>query len=232
MPTYELISNELCPYTQRAAIQLAEKGAPFTRTYIDLAARPPWFLRLSPLGKVPVLRVGDASIFESAVICEYIEETAPGRAMHPQDPLERARHRSAIEMASATIADVFGFYMAPDAATFDRKRDDLRGRFRWLEGQLGDTVFFAGDEILLVDAAFAPIFRLIDGFDRIGAFGVLDDLPRAGAYRAALSTRPSVQSAVVSDYADRFLGYIATRGSHLAGLAAASPESSAPALSR
>ena len=39
----ELVSNLLCPYTQRAAIQLAEKGLPFERTYIDLAAKPGWF---------------------------------------------------------------------------------------------------------------------------------------------------------------------------------------------
>lgn len=51
MPGFELISNHLCPYTQRAAIQLAEKGIAYERVYIDLANKPEWFLQVSPLGR-------------------------------------------------------------------------------------------------------------------------------------------------------------------------------------
>src|SRR5688500_6573716 len=108
MTTYELVSNHLCPYTQRAAIQLSEKGRPFTRTYIDLANKPAWFLEVSPLGKVPLLRVSNAVIFETSVICQFIEESEPTNPMHPSAPTDRARHRSWCEFASATIADVFG----------------------------------------------------------------------------------------------------------------------------
>lgn len=68
MTKLELISNHLCPYTQRAVIQLAEKGLPCERVYIDLANKPEWFLQMSPLGKVPVLRMQDATVFETAVI--------------------------------------------------------------------------------------------------------------------------------------------------------------------
>ena len=71
-----LISHPLCPYVQRVAIALAEKSLPFTRIDIDLAAKPDWFLAISPLGKTPVLKVGDAAIFESAVILEYLEDDA------------------------------------------------------------------------------------------------------------------------------------------------------------
>ena len=69
-----LISHKLCPYVQRVAIALAEKSLPFTRVDIDLAAKPDWFLAISPLGKTPVLKVGDTAIFESAVILEYLED--------------------------------------------------------------------------------------------------------------------------------------------------------------
>jgi glutathione S-transferase len=52
-----LISHHLCPYAQRAAIALAEKGVRFERRYVDLSAKPDWFLAISPLGKVPLLIV-------------------------------------------------------------------------------------------------------------------------------------------------------------------------------
>lgn len=48
MATFELISNPLCPYPQRAAIQLAEKSVAYERVYIDLAHKPEWFRHLSP----------------------------------------------------------------------------------------------------------------------------------------------------------------------------------------
>ncbi len=53
----KLISHKLCPYVQRAVIALNEKGAAFERVDIDLANKPDWFLKISPLGKVPVLTV-------------------------------------------------------------------------------------------------------------------------------------------------------------------------------
>ncbi len=62
-----LVSYELCPYVQRVATTLFEKRAPFARRWIDLADKPRWFLEISPLGKVPVLRVRDMTLFESAL---------------------------------------------------------------------------------------------------------------------------------------------------------------------
>lgn len=70
-----LVSFDLCPYVQRAAIALAEKGVPFERRTVDLADKPGWFRAISPLGKVPLLQVGDAVLFESAVIVEYLDDT-------------------------------------------------------------------------------------------------------------------------------------------------------------
>ena len=54
-----LVSHHLCPYVQRAAISLAEKAVGFNRIYVDLANKPDWFKALSPLGKVPLLRVAN-----------------------------------------------------------------------------------------------------------------------------------------------------------------------------
>lgn len=218
MPMLELISNPLCPYTQRAAIQLAEKGLGYERIYIDPADKPAWFAEVSPLGKVPVLRVGDAAIFETAVICEYIEESSPGVPMLAAAPLERARHRGWAEFASAVIADAYAFYTAPDAAAFERKCHDLAARFSWLERHLGLGPYFDGERFCLVDAAFAPIFRLFDTFDEVADFGIFEGLHRVAAYRAALAARASVRQVVVPDYAQIFRQYLSQRGSHLSRL--------------
>jgi glutathione S-transferase len=76
---FTLVSHNLCPYVQRGAIALIEKRVAFVRVYVDLSDKPDWFCAISPLGKVPLLRVasrgGEQVIFESAVILEYLEET-------------------------------------------------------------------------------------------------------------------------------------------------------------
>src|SRR3954464_6272760 len=152
----KLISHTLCPYVQRAVIALTEKGVPFERIDIDLADKPDWFLAISPLGKTPVLQVGDTAIFESAVILEYLEETQP-KPLHPADPLARAEHRGWIEFGSAGLNDIAGFYPAPDAAAFATKTAQLEQRFARLETRVAAEPWFDGAEFSLVDAVFGPV---------------------------------------------------------------------------
>src|SRR5690606_12335761 len=126
--TLHLMSHALCPYVQRAAISLAEKGVAFERTDIDLANKPDWFLAISPLGKTPVLSVGGQSVFESAAILEYLEETQP-KPLHPADPMTRAQHRGWIEFGSSVLNDIAGFYAAADAEMFAAKIAALSAKF-------------------------------------------------------------------------------------------------------
>jgi glutathione S-transferase len=217
MSKLTLVSHKLCPYVQRAAIALHEKGVAFERIDVDLGNKPDWFLKLSPLGKVPLLQVGDAVIFESAVILEYLEETQ-GNPLHPADPLARAQHRGWIEFGSAVLADIWGFYTAPDAATFDAKARSLTDKFARLEAALGQGPYFDGQHFSLVDAAFAPVFRYFDAFERIGDFGILDGKPKIAAWRAALAARPSVRSAVAADFSALLWDFLKSRNAHLARL--------------
>lgn len=217
MPDLTLISHRLCPYVQRAVIALTEKTVPFERIDVDLTDKPVWFRALSPLGKTPVLKVGETAIFESAVILEYLEETQP-LPLHPSDPLVRAEHRSWIEFASATLNDIWGFYAAPDEASFAAKAKMLSGKFDVLESRLGQGPFFAGSKFSLVDAAFGPVFRYFDVFDRIDDFGSLADKPRVAAWRQALAARPSVRGAVAPDYEERLWTFLEDRKSFLSSL--------------
>lgn len=53
----KLVSFKICPFVQRSAITLIEKGIEYDITYIDIKDPPKWFLKLSPFGKVPILCV-------------------------------------------------------------------------------------------------------------------------------------------------------------------------------
>ena len=220
MSTLTLVSHHLCPYVQRAAIALSEKGVAFERITIDLAAKPEWFKAISPLGKVPLLKVprpgrDEAVLFESAVICEFIEETQAGAVLHSNDPIERAQHRAWIEFASSILSDIYAIETIPDAALFDRKRTTLTAKFARMEGALGSGPFFAGELFSLVDAAFGPAFRYFDVFDVIADLGILTGKPKVAAWRQALVDRPSVRSAVAGNYPARLWRFLEAQDSHL-----------------
>lgn len=217
MTLLTLVSHDLCPYVQRAAIALDEKGVAFNRINVDLDNKPDWFKAISPLGKVPLLMVGESVIFESAVIVEYLEDTQPN-PLHPADPLKRAGHRAWMEFDSTVLADIWGFYNAPDEATLQAKAHALADKFVRLEQHLSDGPYFDGARFSLVDAVFAPVFRYFDLFEQIGDFGILDGKPKLASWRLALAARPSVVHAVAPDFQDRLRAFVIARKSQVSQL--------------
>ncbi|MDQ1919374.1 glutathione S-transferase family protein [Massilia pseudoviolaceinigra] len=210
-PTLTLISHALCPYVQRVAIVLAEKGLPFERRAIDLSGKPDWFLAVSPLGKTPVLLVDGQPLFESAAICDYLDDEYEPK-MHPRNALIRARHRAWIEFASATLASVAGLYGCAADDALAVRSEDLKAKFGTLELALAGSEragpFFSGPDFALVDAAFAPVFRYADLFGHLRGLNFLEAMPEVSRWRQALQARLSVRNAVADDYPQRLHGFV------------------------
>ena len=212
-----LVSHLLCPYVQRAAIVLSEKGMAFERIDIDLANKPDWFLNISPLGKTPVLLVDGQPIFESAVICEYLEETTP-TPLHPHDPVARAQHRGWMEFGSAVLNAIAGFYAASNEQQLAAKAAEISAKFQQVEDALAASTagpYFAGERFSMVDAVFAPVFRYFDVLETIDDFDFFTSTPQLRAWRVALSQRPSVRDAVRADYPALLRSFLLARQSAL-----------------
>lgn len=217
-PEYHLISHHLCPYVQRAVIVLTEKRIEHKRTYIDLADKPGWFKALSPLGRTPVLQAGDAVVFESQVIAEYLDEITPG-SLHPLDALAKARCRSWIEFGSETLNAIAGFYNAKTEEAFAEKTAALREKFERIEQEITGP-WFIGDRFHMIDGVWGTIFRYFDVFDSIQDFGVLRELQKVAAWRSKIAARPSVKSAVADDYSEKLLDFLRRRDSYLSSVMA------------
>ncbi|MEX0304883.1 MAG: glutathione S-transferase family protein [Leisingera sp.] len=217
MSDLHLISHHLCPYVQRAVIVLSEKSIPHSRTYIDLADKPDWFRELSPLGRVPLLETGGRVLFESQVIAEYLDETTPG-SLHPEDPLERARHRAWIEFGSDTLAAIGKLYNAPDEAGFAHAAEAVRGRLERIAPEV-EGPFFAGGSFHMVDGVWGTIFRYFEVFDVIGDFGLMPVTGRLADWRSAVLARPSVREAPPEGYPGRLMAFLCARRSYLGELA-------------
>jgi len=213
----ELVSFNLCPYVQRAIIVLEEKNINHKRTYIDLSAKPNWFKSLSPLGKVPLLKVDGEVLFESAVISEFLDEITAG-SLHPADPVQRAKHRSWIEYGSSILGAIGRFYSAENEIDFKSKRQQLLGKFEWLEHNIADGPYFAGKKFHLVDAVYPTVFRYFDTFEKIADFSIFDQTPKVLLYREALSKRSSVKKAVKDSYPDELMMFLTKKGSYISTL--------------
>ena len=210
-----LISHTLCPYVQRAAIVLAEKNVEFDRRWVDLAAKPSWFLALSPLGKTPVLVADGEPVFESAVICEFLDETFEPR-LHPQPPMARARHRGWMEFGSAVLNGIAAFYAAPGEDALRARGADLRTRLAQLEAAVdAQGPYFAGRDFSMVDAVFGPVFRYFEVFTQFGEDDFLAGLPKLRAWQDALNERSSVRLAAPPDYPQLLRDFLLRRGSAL-----------------
>ncbi|MGB1271065.1 MAG: glutathione S-transferase family protein [Endozoicomonas sp.] len=200
LPGLELISFKTCPFVQRSVITLLEKGIEFKLTFIDLSDKPDWFLAISPLGKVPLLRVGEELLFESAVINEFLDEITPP-SLHPTEPLVKAQHRAWIEFGSTVIMTYYRMTMAKQGDTYKALREDLGSQLKKLESQV-EGPLFAGDRMSLVDTAMASVLMRIDLLEQLGMPSLLSAFPVVKAWSRSLLSRSSVQQSVVDNFRD------------------------------
>lgn len=168
----KLYGGWFCPFVQRSWITLAEKNIPHQYVEINPYKKEKEFMRMNPRGLVPTLAVpvggaGKAQkpLFESTVICEYLDEAYAdeekyGPCLLPSDPYERARARLWIDHISTRIIPAFYKLLqhTPDKSyTLDQARDEIQSHIRSFIAEADPTgPWFLGDRISLVDISLAP----------------------------------------------------------------------------
>lgn len=228
----ELLGFKICPFVQRVSLMLHVKNIPHTVTYLNPKEPPEWLTSLSPLGKVPLLRVKDdaghdvAVVFESQVINEFLDE-AFTLAVMPQDPLERARQRGFVAVADGLLASMWSWVTAKDVASVEQARAALCQSLSVLEQALPEPVqVFAGDArgFGIVDCAMLPIFMRLELLESSGVTALpCEDLPRVHAYRRALLALPVANASVVPEFAALYLGFVKGQGGLLGEALARKP---------
>ena len=202
----KLISFTICPYVQRAMIVLNEKNVSFDIEYIDLSAPPPWFYDVSPLEKVPVLLVDEKPLFESMVICDFLDETTKG-SLYPSDAFEKAQNRAWIEFGNDILVTTFKFLHEDDPKKFNHLKETLIDRFEILEDEFSNGKYYSGEKFSLIDAVYAPIFRYHKQIAKYKDYEIFQDAPNVKAWGDRLLERPSVISSIPSSYEDDISGY-------------------------
>jgi glutathione S-transferase len=186
---------------------LQEKKLEHEIEYIDLDMPPDWFFDVSPLEKVPVLLVDDEPLFESMVICEYLNDISGGD-LYPENALSRAHHRAWIELGSAILGTVYDLMQASNEPDFKRARATIIDRLDVLEEEMTEGPFFAGDQFGMVDIAYAPLFRYLTGITRYSGVYFYEDTPEIKAWSEQLLSYPAVIASVPDDYETALKDYL------------------------
>ena len=216
-PKLKLVSFNLCPFVQRARITLEEKKLEHEIEYIDLDMPPDWFFDVSPLEKVPVLLVDDKPLFESMVICEFIDNIS-GDDLYPKDPFKRAQQRAWIALADSMLGLLFNLKTASTETDFKRAKASMIDKLDVLEEEMGDGPYFAGDKFGMVDVAYAPLFRNLTGITRHTGVDFYEDTPKVRAWSKQLLATPAVKASVPDDFERVFEGSLKRPDTVMSGL--------------
>ncbi|ATH07062.1 hypothetical protein BIY24_03655 [Halobacteriovorax marinus] len=207
MKTLELISFDLCPFVQRSIITLLKKDIKHKVTHIDLKDKPEWFLKISPLGKVPCLRVDDEIIFESAVINEFLDEITGGEFL-PDDPLEKAKLRAWSEFCSALTITQYSAMTAKDKETYEKNILLLQTQLGRLEQSITGRSTFHHSGFSLTDTCILPVLQRTKFLDDHFHTDILRSYPKLNTLGLAHLEQPYVLGSVPNDFNQRLLNYL------------------------
>lgn len=221
MPNIKLVTSKFSPYGHKVEMVLMEKNISYEKQEVDLSNRPQWFVEESPLGKVPLLYVGDKILFESSVICEYLEESFPQNSLHSKDPIVKAQHRAWMEFSNGILSTSFGLMFAQDAETMNAKKAEIISKIAILEKALASHSYFGGEVVALVDIAMASTFKPLVFIDDKFSLGFFSTHENIAKYAARLIELPSLQKALPANYEEIFEAFLVRKKSYLLTISSA-----------
>lgn len=167
---------------------LEEIGRPFNLVPMGRgsgAENPEELARLTPFGKVPVIRNGDFVTWESNAILRFLASGAACGELWPEDAPGRACIDRWMDWVSLSLTPPLTRFRKARQAGGEGDLGPVIEAFRQLDGQLAHSAYIAADGLTLADIAAAPA---VHRWGLLAATGrdALPDLPSLAAYRARL----------------------------------------------
>lgn len=190
--------------TLKTLYVLEQVGSDYEFIYMNLLKgehKSDDFIKLNPLGKVPVLTHGGQSLFESGAICRYVANEA-NSDLYPQDKMHLALVDQWMDFFSNHLGRwlntlFFEKIIKPKADMGDTDEAACAeavkysaGQFAVVDAHLAQNAYFTGDDLTIADLfAFAYIEQVqaidmpLDNFPNVKAWfddiEALDSIARA-----------------------------------------------------
>lgn len=153
-----LFNNDMCPYSHRVRIVLAEKGVAAELVEIDLNDKPEELFDLNPYGTVPTLVDRDLVLYESNIVSEYLEERFPHPPLMPVYPVARSRNRLMMNRIDRDWYTLMTTILTEKSkAKVETARRDLADSLIAVSPVFAESPYFLSDEFSLVDCSLAAL---------------------------------------------------------------------------
>lgn len=140
----------------RTRLVLAAKGVSYERVMVDPEKPPADLVDLNPYGTLPTLVDRDLTLYDTYVVCEYLDERYPHPPLMPIDPLSRARLRLAsVRIERDWLPEINVIRAGGKPAEAARKR--LREHLLEAVPLFKASRFFLNPEMSLADCLVAPV---------------------------------------------------------------------------
>lgn len=163
---------------------------------MGVSNKTPEFLKMNPMGKVPVLETPDGSVFESNAIARYVTKLNPENSLFGSSPIDYGHVEQWIDFAALEIdANIskwlyprygFAVYLPPaeEAAIAALKR-----ALGALNTHLASTTYLVGHSVTLADIVLTC--NLVMGFGRILTKSFTSEFPHVERYFWTLVNQPN-----------------------------------------
>ncbi len=162
--------------------------------------KPDWFASVSPYGKVPVLSHEGHTIYESAIINEYLDERFPETPLMPTDHFERANARIWIDYCSNHYLPACTRLMRGrnDPEQQKKNHQNIKEKLMFIETECfqknKDGLFWMGEQISLVDLHYAPFFERFGAYEHLFNAQWPEECTQLTAWWSAMQQRESYKS--------------------------------------
>lgn len=192
----KLYGADVCPFVHRARLTLAEKALEHEYVAIDLRNKPDWYHEVLPSGKVPLLEHQGHRIWESAIVCEYLEEAFPEKPLLPKNPGLKAQARIWIDwVSSALVPDFYKLLKAQEQGEQEEHKKTLSEALAKLERDgFQEGPWIMGNSLSLVDLETYPWFERWCVLDHYRKFDIPQKCSKLRAWRERMEKLDSVMS--------------------------------------
>ncbi|MDC0887291.1 glutathione S-transferase family protein [Altererythrobacter sp.] len=215
-----IYGSPVSPFVRKVEAVLAEKNIAFESDSVDVFNPPEWFLEISPLKRIPVMRdrsVGTdgaaGTIADSSAICSYLDRKQPDPALYGDDAFAHGHALWVEEFADSTLAATGGLGIfravffnalrgeAPDIETARKTwADQMPPLLDYLESDLASREFFAGNQFSIADISVA-VQLMQTGL--VAEFDLATKWPGLAAHLDRTSARKSMQGGIAK--AEKFV---------------------------
>jgi glutathione S-transferase len=207
----KLYGADVCPFVHRVRLTLAVKGLEHEYVSVDLKDKPDWYHEVLPSGKVPLLEHNGHRIWESAIVCEYLEEAFPQKALFPKDPGERAKARIWIDWVSSSLIPPFYKYLkAQEDEEQAEHKETVLNTLEKLENEgFQDSEWIFGDSLSLVDIETYPWFERWPVLSHYRGFEVPERFEKVRRWMTLMEEREEVRAIAMkaSFYIEQYTHY-------------------------